>query len=337
METLFHNWFDVRISNPLIKNPCEYHDNFLILPTEVAILSAKFNASEEISPWGESFYLELIKSSGVNVRKIDGRNFIRDDYYGNQDGKALFKISPTFFRGEISPNNIKGYNNIELEEFLQDDNYNIHPYKKEIEAVAKEIKYKIPIKNERNNYWLINEILDWLKDNIKHSDEIPPVSNFLKKILMNKGLSKEDIEKSEKLMGYLKDEGLLIFSQDPSMVLRYGVGNCSGISNLFVSIARNLGVPSKVSGGYVSNGKNSGAHAWVISYLHPYGWVEIEPQNGIIKDYNRYAYPFSRCNNDKLPTLTMIERENGYFNNINERLDEKVNRMTLFSKIVNLN
>lgn len=56
-------------------------------------------------------------------------------------------------------------------------------------------------------------------------------------------------------------------------------GECKSFSNLFVAIARNLGVPARIVSGFKMSEYGALGHYWVEAYLGSgNGWVPIEPQ-----------------------------------------------------------
>lgn len=91
-------------------------------------------------------------------------------------------------------------------------------------------------------------------------------------------------------------------------------GKCVGMTNLFIALSRNLGIPSRKIGGYVEercNRFSGGKHAWATSHLHPYGWVEADPTSGEFEqfDYHTHSYIFSD-DHKHFPKFTTIERNN---------------------------
>ncbi len=85
-------------------------------------------------------------------------------------------------------------------------------------------------------------------------------------------------------------------------------GKCVGISNTYLALARALGIPSRQLCGYATNGIFGWNHAWASSYLHPYGWVEVDPTFREFEDfgYDTHMYEFSH-DVETLPNFAMIE------------------------------
>lgn len=94
-------------------------------------------------------------------------------------------------------------------------------------------------------------------------------------------------------------------------------GKCIGMSYLFVALSRNLSIPSRQTNGYCGPllmfdlplPAGEGEHAWAASYMHPFGWVEVDPTFGQFQNFNydSHAYHFSP-NSEHLPKFTMFER-----------------------------
>jgi transglutaminase-like putative cysteine protease len=80
------------------------------------------------------------------------------------------------------------------------------------------------------------------------------------------------------------------------MMQRRGV--CQDFSNLFITLARLLGIPARYVCGYIFTGNNNGratsdaSHAWVQLYIPNIGWKGFDPTNGTlpVTDHVRVAY-----------------------------------------------
>ena len=61
-----------------------------------------------------------------------------------------------------------------------------------------------------------------------------------------------------------------------SKTIRDGTGKCDCIVHVFVALCRSMGIPAMKVDGYIHP---QGWHAWALVYLHPYGWVDVDPTN----------------------------------------------------------
>jgi len=89
-------------------------------------------------------------------------------------------------------------------------------------------------------------------------------------------------------------------------------GKCTGITNLFVAVSKNLGIPSSIMRGYAGDklGSYGRGHDWAVSKIEPYGWVEIDPTWHQFTNFDHisHAYLFSVNSND-LPQFTFMEKD----------------------------
>jgi transglutaminase-like putative cysteine protease len=66
-------------------------------------------------------------------------------------------------------------------------------------------------------------------------------------------------------------------------------GVCQDFANLFICLARLLGVPARYVCGYLHTGQSAqnraqseASHAWVQVYLPEVGWKGFDPTNGMV-------------------------------------------------------
>ncbi len=86
-------------------------------------------------------------------------------------------------------------------------------------------------------------------------------------------------------------------------------GVCQDFSNLFICLARLLGIPARYVCGYVYTG-NSGptragsdaSHAWVQLYLPDIGWKAFDPTNGVLPRTDHVRVAYGRYYRDTAPT-----------------------------------
>lgn len=91
-------------------------------------------------------------------------------------------------------------------------------------------------------------------------------------------------------------------------------GVCQDFANLFICMARLLGIPARYVCGYVYTGNtgtcNNGAtqtqsdasHAWVQLYIPNAGWKGFDPTNGVLASTNHIRVAYGRHYRDVAPT-----------------------------------
>jgi transglutaminase-like putative cysteine protease len=133
---------------------------------------------------------------------------------------------------------------------------------------------------ERNDYDLIGTVLD-----------------------MNRSIFKE--------YKYLQGTTTLATTAFDVYANRRGV--CQDFTNLFISLARLLGIPARYSCGYVYTGpkaentaQSEASHAWVELYLPEVGWVGFDPTNGVLTQTEHIRVAHGRSYVDATPTSGTI-------------------------------
>jgi transglutaminase-like putative cysteine protease len=103
-------------------------------------------------------------------------------------------------------------------------------------------------------------------------------------------------------------------------------GVCQDFSNLFICLARLLGVPARYVCGYIYTGPKhpnqrqaEASHAWVQLYLPEVGWKGFDPTNGILTQTEHVRVAVGRNYVDATPTSGTI-----YVGGGGERLDVDV-------------
>lgn len=93
-------------------------------------------------------------------------------------------------------------------------------------------------------------------------------------------------------------------------ILERGKGTCSEYTNLFIALMRRIGIPCRMAVGYIYMPEQDfqGSHAWAECYIDNYGWIAVDPQNGImwflpvaIKLF--HGKDFIDCNINTLPDM----------------------------------
>ncbi|MBK7395121.1 MAG: class II glutamine amidotransferase [Myxococcales bacterium] len=90
-------------------------------------------------------------------------------------------------------------------------------------------------------------------------------------------------------------------------------GVCQDFANLFICLARLLGVPARYACGYVYTGpkgenhvQSEASHAWVQVYLPEVGWRGFDPTNGILTQTDHIRVAVGRNYVDATPTSGTI-------------------------------
>lgn len=98
--------------------------------------------------------------------------------------------------------------------------------------------------------------------------------------------------------------------------MRQGV--CQDFANLFICMARLLGVPARYVCGYLYTGpkhenqaQSEASHAWVQVYLPEVGWKGFDPTNGVLTQTDHVRVAVGRSYVDATPTGGAIFRGGG--------------------------
>ncbi|HEX3355775.1 MAG TPA: transglutaminase family protein [Tepidisphaeraceae bacterium] len=90
-------------------------------------------------------------------------------------------------------------------------------------------------------------------------------------------------------------------------------GVCQDFSNLFINLARLLGIPARYVCGYIHTGNSGTAragsdatHAWVQLYIPHIGWKGFDPTNGVLPTTNHIRTGYGRHFRDVAPTSGTI-------------------------------
>jgi transglutaminase-like putative cysteine protease/predicted glutamine amidotransferase len=129
---------------------------------------------------------------------------------------------------------------------------------------------------ERNDYDLIDTLLD-----------------------INSTINKE----------YYYRQGATTISTTPFEVYVSRRGVCQDFTNLYICLARLLGVPARYVCGYIYTGPKSSnqrqseaSHAWVQVYLPEVGWKGLDPTNGVLTQTEHIRVAVGRSYVDATPT-----------------------------------
>lgn len=70
-------------------------------------------------------------------------------------------------------------------------------------------------------------------------------------------------------------------------VLKQGFGNCWDYSDVFITLCRAAGIPSRQVAGWRSG---RGGHIWAEVYLERFGWIQVDPTTGLTATEDYIAY-----------------------------------------------
>ena len=103
-------------------------------------------------------------------------------------------------------------------------------------------------------------------------------------------------------------------------------GVCQDFANLFICLARLLGVPARYRVGYIHTGagyhnqiQSEASHAWAEVYLPSVGWRGFDPTNGCLVDLDHVRVASGRNYRDATPTAGTL-----YAGGHGEKLDVSV-------------
>jgi transglutaminase-like putative cysteine protease len=101
--------------------------------------------------------------------------------------------------------------------------------------------------------------------------------------------------------------GSTVLQTTPYDVYTTKQGVCQDFSNLFICLARLLGIPARYVCGYVycpqlDNLQSAASHAWVELYIPNVGWKGFDPTNGILPRLDHVRVAVGRHYRDTAPT-----------------------------------
>jgi transglutaminase-like putative cysteine protease len=99
----------------------------------------------------------------------------------------------------------------------------------------------------------------------------------------------------------------------PFEVYTHRRGVCQDFTNLFICLARLLGLPARYVCGYLWTGPKNpnqrqaeASHAWAQVYLPEVGWKGFDPTNGILTQTDHVRVAVGRSYRDATPTAGTI-------------------------------
>lgn len=145
----------------------------------------------------------------------------------------------------------------------------------------------------------LNELLDYAMSFVKRND-----SDLLETLLdINASIHRE----------YAYRQGTTTLGTTPFEVYVNRHGVCQDFTNLFICLARLLGVPARYVCGYVYTGpthenhrQSEATHAWAQAYLPDVGWRGFDPTNGVLTQTDHVRVAVGRNYVDATPTSGTI-------------------------------
>lgn len=112
---------------------------------------------------------------------------------------------------------------------------------------------------------------------------------------------------------YAYQSGMTTISTTAFEVYSNRRGVCQDFTNLFICLARLLGVPARYMCGYIYTGpknpnqrQSEASHAWLEVYLPEVGWKGFDPTNGVLTQTDHIRVAVGRSYVDATPTSGTI-------------------------------
>ena len=323
------------------------HSTYIALPRDPAFLYVEFAPGTSFrSVPKPRFEMRLLLSEGVEVvgyfqdtyeSEREGKALLAFNH-------PFFRGEIDPDRVEGHPGNLEE----SLTEWLEPDKRGIDSEDEYVIATAEQILSHMPAGSRENPFMITQALVEWVKENIDYvivpsyaidcvteriralpESERDPLGilrssfNFKEKYLVHaaKGITlptgvEDPRELAKELMRQADDRwgGFQLLwwgdgTAEASITLQRREGKCVGMAHAFVALSRSLGVPARTESGYAFGGDDEGNHSWASVYLHPYGWVEVDPTWGQFQDfsYEDHCYGFSW--GDSLPQFTVVDAQ----------------------------
>jgi len=210
------------------------------------------------------------------------------------------KISHSFIQNNTTDTTTDDYITYQFENFCFDS---LKPINIKLTIPVKPFVYRKP-KSNINFKYLTSPTKTWPVDSpsiqkLTHSiiqNEINPK----KKVFSILSWVKKSIKWSR------KDQGT---RYGTLKVIEQGYGRCWDFSDVFITLCRAAGIPTRQIYGYIYR---KGGHAWCEVYIEGKGWIQVDPSIKRLGVLNSYV-PFSISENgelsflyDRLPKIELI-------------------------------
>lgn len=190
-----------------------------------------------IIPQADKVNFLKVKFKGKIFGKID-LNHQLPGFSQKFEGTTEQNLTSGTFEVETSNPELKPFDFPISRQYLKDYQSYLLP-QPQIESDEDQIKAKARVLTwkAKNSYEAINNILSWIKSEIKIGHAIP--------------------------------SAVLVFED------RFG--NSEGLSYLFAALCRASGIPARVIGGLIFSGGNFIPHYWTEAYISSSGWIAVDP------------------------------------------------------------
>lgn len=121
--------------------------------------------------------------------------------------------------------------------------------------------------------------------------------------------------------------GSTVLKTTPFDVFATKQGVCQDFSNLFICLARLLGIPARYVCGYVycplqNEVQAAASHAWVELYIPSVGWKGFDPTNGTLPNLEHVRVAVGRHYRDTAPLAGTLYASAAETMNIQVRVTE---------------
>jgi len=214
-------------------------------------------------------------------------------------GKKISLISYDEEWGKTSHSFIQNYTiDTTTNEFItyQFDNFcfdSLKPINIKLTVPVKPFAYRKPKSNIDFNY-LTSATKTWPVDS-------PSIQKLTHEIIQNETDPKMKVFKilkwvDKNIKWSRKDRGTRF---GPIKVIQQGYGRCCDFSDVFISICRAAGIPTRQVYGYIYK---KGGHAWCEVFIEGKGWIQVDPAIKRLGVLNSYI-PFSISENGEISFL----------------------------------
>lgn len=305
------------------------HPNIVVFVPDAGIIELRIQPSNEfqLPILGDLFNFKSVQAKGIknNIELFTltlGFDEAQQVSYNNTMGTISYTLQFNKFFTKVRLGD--EYNSIGSQKSSLDYDYQTHNSKinlisnkkinytsfagywkvltEKIDETSKVYKYSLE-ENPKPEFFSKTTNND-LASNSTIQVDLPEINEIANKIKEKAGSDRKKIIQG--ILGYLASN----YSYDYDMLNKNIVrpltakealdrkkGVCQHYSVLFTTIARALKVPSRITWGYLINGKKVGSHAWVEVEIDENLWRVVEPQsaNGLTDTLTRFYFPLARA------------------------------------------
>jgi transglutaminase-like putative cysteine protease len=149
----------------------------------------------------------------------------------------------------------------------------------------------------------------------------------------------------EMFRNYKYVPGSTSLATSPFRVMTSRTGVCQDFTNLFITMARLLGIPARYVMGYIYTGNcgtqregaragSDASHAWVQLYIPDIGWKGFDPTNGVLPQQDHIRVAVGRHYRDTAPTTgTIFEGGGGETMKVDVEVEDALDPAISLAKI----